>query len=116
MNNKARKLIKLIYSIFVIFILVNIFINTQAFASNIAIGNKAPVAGPIATVVKTMFALAQVFVSGWFVIKFTIAGIQYFTSVAATDKADNKNKMKNTLFLAVITYLGIFVFGKVLGL
>ena len=116
MNNKVRKLIKIVYSIFIIFILVNIFINPQVFASNISIGNKDPVPGPVATVVKTAFAFSQVFVSGWFIIKFTIAGIQYFTAVAATDKADNKNKMKNTLFLAVITYLGIFVFGKVLGL
>lgn len=115
MNIKERKIIKLIYSIFIIFILINIFLDTQVFASNIKLSG-TPVAAPIATIFKTCIAAAQVLVSGFFVIKFSISGIQYFTAVSASDKADNKNRMKNNLFLGVITFLGMYVFGKVLGL
>ena len=105
-----NKIFKLLYSFLVMLVLINIFLNPYVYSVN-----NIHVAAPIATVTKALFAVAQISVSGFFVIKFTLAGIKYFTAVAASDKADNKNEMSWTLFLAVLSYLGIFMIGKLLG-
>ncbi len=118
---KMKKILKMLYIIFVIFILINIFMSTLSYASG---GGSSttynvqakPVHKTIATIAKTAIAVTQVAVSGFYIIRFSIVGIQYFTTVAASEKAACKNRMMWTLLFGVLTYLGMFAIGKVLGL
>lgn len=116
---KMKKIFKMLYIIFVIFILINIFMSTMSYATgggttyNI---KASKVNVTIATICKVAIAVTQVAVSGFYIIRFTIVGIQYFTTVAASEKAACKNRMMWTLLLGVLTYFGMIVIGKLLGL
>ena len=115
MNNKIEKILKFIYSFFIIFILINIFLIPENFAlENVGINGTIP--GPIATIAKIIIGLAQVLASGYFVIALTADGISYFTAVAASDKAENKNKIARTLFFALIAFVGMYLFSHAIGL
>ena len=75
-----------------------------------------PVVRFAATVAKILIVGAQIAVAGYFTVRLTIIGIQYFTTVAAYEKAANKNRMLWTLLEAALSYIGILVFGKIIGL
>lgn len=118
-----NKMIKLIYVIFIIFIMTNIFINTSVFAgggggtgstTSGATTTSKPIPPFIATACKAVIAFTQVLVTGCFTIRFTMLGIQYFTAVGANVKAATKQKMGWTLLIGVLTFLAIFIFGKII--
>ena len=69
-----------------------------------------------ATIGKTLVAVVEVFIAGFFSIKFAITGIQYFVSVSASEKADNKNKLFWTLCFGVLAYLVVYIFSYAFGL
>lgn len=115
MNNKIEKILKFIYSFFIMFILINIFLIPENLALN-NVGISGNISSPVATFAKAIIGLAQVLVSGYFVILLTMNGISYFTAVAASDKAENKNKIGRTLFFALITFLGMYLFSYAIGL
>lgn len=113
MNIKIRKLLKFIYVILVLFIIMNMYMQTSVFA----IGNfQGPKTALGATILKGFVVASQIAVSGFFIIKFTLTGIQYFTAAAASDKAENRNKLKWTLLYGVLAYLLMFLFARVVGL
>ena len=98
----------------IIFILTNVLIVSQSFAIS-ANTQLQPVSRGAATITKLLFALAQVTASGYFIFRFTMDGIAYFTVTAAQDKAASKKRIEWTIFYAVITYVSIFLFAKTLG-
>ena len=76
-----------------------------------------PVDKVTATVAKSIIGVAQILVSGYFVVKITMLGISYFSVVAtAAEKAQVKNRFAWTLFFAVVAYLGMYLFSVGLGL
>lgn len=112
MDKRVSNKIKLICSIIAIFMIVNINIIPQSFAG----GNTTPLPAPIATFVKVVITGAQVLAAGYFTIRLTLTGIQYFTATAASDKVEQRNRMYWTLFYGVLAYLGIFLFSYAVGL
>ncbi len=110
----VKKFLKLIYVLLIIFVLTNVLIVSQSFAIS-ANTQLQPVSRGAATITKLLFALAQVTASGYFIFRFTMDGIAYFTVTAAQDKAASKKRIEWTIFYAVITYVSIFLFAKILG-
>ena len=116
MNNKLKKLLEFLYYFLIIFILINIFLIPETFAISNSITISSNVPGWAATLAKIIIGFVQVLASGYFVIILTMNGISYFTAVAASDKADCKGKISRTLFFALITFLGMYLFSYVIGL
>ena len=112
MDRKKILIIKLLCTIFIVFFLINSF---KIFVPITNADGIDDLTTADATVIEILIASSQVIVIGFFTIKFTYTGIQYFTSVAASEKADCKNRLKNTLLLAVITILGMRIFGILVG-
>ena len=111
---------KLIYTFFVIFILMNIFITAPTFAQSNT-GGTSDFAGPSttlgATILKLIIVSVKVIAIGYFVIRLTINGIQlFFIASTAQDKADNKNNLKWTFIYAVGALLGIELFSIAMGI
>ena len=117
MSLKVRKLLKLVYSVVIVFIAINMFILQPSYGSGVSGYNTVlqPVNPAVATISKILIASAQVIVSGYFIIRFTMLGIAYFSSTAQ-GKADGKNKLKWTLVEAIIAYVFMFLFTKALGI
>ena len=117
----VKKILKFIYMLLIVFALVNVIIPSQSYiacansvSSNTQLsGGLHPV---IATVAKIFIASAQVIASGFFILRFTLDGIAYFTVTAAQDKAASKKRIEWTIFYATITYVAMFIFTKALGL
>lgn len=107
------KILKLIYMIFIIFILINTIIAPSTFAFGNFTGPRTKFG---ATALKLAVAGSEVGVSGYFIIKLTLTGIQYFTASAVSEKVDNRNKMKWTLLYGVLALLGLFLFSYAVGL
>lgn len=114
MNPRIKKIIKCLYICFIIFVLINITITPFAFAANNTSPRKLTRFG--ATLVKGLIAFAEVLVFGYFVIRFTITGIQYFTVTAASEKAAKKNQMQWTFVYGVLALLGMYLFSYAVGL
>ncbi|MBR1540345.1 MAG: hypothetical protein IJ629_04160 [Clostridia bacterium] len=112
MNAKMKKFIKCTYTVLVMFILINMIVVSPTFA----FGNTIVKTRVGATILKTLIAVSEVAVSGYFIIRFTITGIQYFTVVAATDKAEMRNRMKWTLLYGVLAFLAMYLFSYAVGL
>lgn len=110
MKNKIKNLYKLVISIITIFIFTNFNIIPESFAAG---GAFHPV---IATIIKGAITFIEVLVAGYFTIRFTITGIQYFTATAVSDKLEKRNKLYFTLLYGVLAYLGIFLFSYAVGL
>lgn len=109
----GKKISKILILFLIIFIFINISVDYQCFATN---GVK-PVDKVTATVAKSIIGVAQILVSGYFVVKITMLGISYFSVVAtAAEKAQVKNRFAWTLFFAVVAYLGMYLFSVGLGL
>ena len=107
MNIRVKKLLKSFLFIFII----NILISPFCFAA----GTKAPAI--LQTICKAIIAVAQIFVSGWFVIRMTLIGISYFSGVATSnDKAKGKQQLAFTLFCGIVAFLGMYLFSKAVGL
>lgn len=119
MKEKIVELIKFIYVVFVLFIIINIFVESP---TSVAVGelitktSDGTLKTVEATFLRVALTVAQISVSGWFTIKFTLVGIQYFTAQAASDKADLRKKLRNTLILGVLAVLSMFLFGYAVGI
>ena len=114
MNLRIKKIIKFIYICFIIFTLINMTITPVALAVNNATPRRLTKVG--ATIVKGLIAFSEVLVFGYFVIRFTITGIQYFTATAVTEKTVSRNKMKWTFIYGVLALLGMYLFSYAVGL
>ena len=117
-NNK-----KLVISFVIVFVLINLIFYDFVFAGqpsssptsvstvvntfNGSQGNQGSVVLPaaLATVIKLLLAAFQVGITGYFVIRFTLLGIRYFSSVAASEKANMKNELRWTFLLGVLAFL-----------
>lgn len=106
MKNKLCNINKMMIAFLDVFIIINMIMPYSFAALHPA----------IATVVKGFIVAVQIIVTGFFTIKFTIVGIQYFTASAAQEKAENKKKVKWTLYFGVLAYLSIFLFSYAVGL
>ncbi len=121
-----NKTIKLIFYILIIFILMNIVFTTDVFATDVNSSVKRvdkvselsgeDVPSPIATATKVVIVFGQILLAGFFTIKLALAGIAYFSAVAAEQKTAAKTKMTNTLIYGVLAYLAVFLFSHVMGL
>lgn len=110
----GKKISKILILFLIIFIFINISVDYQCFATN---SKLQPVDKVTATVAKSIIGVAQVLVSGYFVVKITMLGISYFSVVAtAAEKAQVKNRFAWTLFFAVVAFLGMYLFSVGLGL
>ena len=119
MNNNIKKIGKFLFAIIVIFLVINIFMNASVFATGGGAVNSStrqfkPLPRELATICKAIIAFTQILVTGCFTIRFTMLGIQYFTAVGANVKAATKQRMGWTLLIGVITFLAIFIFGKLI--
>ena len=118
MNSKIKNKIKLIYIILVLFVLINIIIQIPVLAAskptNTAIVGPKTKLG--ATVLEIVLGTTQIAVSGFFIIKLTIVGIQYFTAVGAGEKVEQKNRIKWTLMYVVLAFIALYLFSLVVGL
>ena len=110
---KVKRLLKLIYSIFIIYIFLNIFFVTESFGS---IKTLNPVNGFFATIFKVIIVFSQVAVSGFFIIRFTVHGIEYFCNSTPKGKEASKHGMQWTLIYGVITLVAMSLFSKIMGL
>ena len=100
MNNRVKKLLISFLFIFII----NISISSFCFAAS-------------GTVPVGLQTICQIIVSGWFVIRMTMIGISYFSSVAvAEEKAKGKQQFAFTLFCGIVAFLGMYLFSKAVGL
>ena len=107
MNNRVKKLLISFLFIFII----NISISSFCFAAS----GTVPVG--LQTICKIIIGIAQIIVSGWFVIRMTMIGISYFSSVAvAEEKAKGKQQFAFTLFCGIVAFLGMYLFSKAVGL
>ena len=113
MNVKMKKMVKLLYTCFIIFTLINGIMVSSALAANTAVQGNLTRFG--ATIVKGLIVFAEVFVAGYFIIRFTIAGIQYFTVSAAQEKAASKNRMAWLLFCGVLAISGMYLLSYLTG-
>ena len=109
MNNNVRKRIKFIYKILSAFLIINVLFTPLTFAA-------FQMAAFPATVVKILVVASQILVVGFFIVRLTLLGIQYFIAVAAQDKAVSKEKIGVTLFWGVIAVLAMRLFLYALGL
>lgn len=55
-------------------------------------------------ILNTIFRVIQVAAIGYIIIRFTVVGIKYFTTSAASEKAVEKGELVRTLILAVIIF------------
>ncbi len=55
-------------------------------------------------ILNTILRVIQVFGIGYIIIRFTVVGIKYFTTSAASEKAQEKGELVRTLILAVIIF------------
>ena len=113
MNTTINKILKQLYVIVVLFVLINVIMILPTYALGEKIEPKTE-AG--AVILKLLVIGTQVAVSGWFIIRFTINGIQYFISVVAEEKAAKRNNMKWTLVYGVLAFLAMYLFGYAVGL
>ena len=111
---RIKRLLKLIYSIFIIFIFLNMFFVTESFGS---IKTLQPIKNELlATILKGIIVFSQIIVSGFFVIRFTVHGIEYFCNSTPKGKESSKHGMEWTLIYGVITLVAMSLFSKIMGL
>lgn len=55
-------------------------------------------------ILNTIFRVIQVAAIGYIIIRFTVVGIKYFTTSAASEKAQGKGELIRTLILAIIIF------------
>jgi len=113
MSLKMRKTVKLLYTCLILFIIINGIMVTPALAANTAVRGGLTRFG--ATVVKGLIVFAEIFVTGYFLIRLTLAGIQYFIATAATDKAASRNRIRWLLFCGALAISGMYLLSYLTG-
>lgn len=107
---------KMIISVIVIFILINLYLCTQVNAGVLVndvietmhnTNNGLKKQNIITTIFSTIVAVVQIAVTGYFIIRFTYIGIRYFTLSAAGAKAEYKGELYRTFLWGVVAFAAV---------
>lgn len=87
-------------------------IDNSSYTSNVISQLKNTAQGLTATsqnstfmlIINTIFRVIQVGAIGYIIIRFTVVGIKYFTTSAASEKAVEKGELVRTLILAIVIF------------
>lgn len=116
MKFRLNKVIKILCAIIIVFLVINIFSVLPVSADNAA--DRLKKNQGIATFIKVAVVTTQILVTGFFTIRITILGIQYFTTASYTpaEKNEVRNMMHKTLGYAVLAFVTLSFFSYAFGL